>query len=163
MRISLHDMRISSRISLHIILKTQNIDVRISYWKHRTLTDNSELKQSKYRISYVMHSIAIEHKRWPIYRDSRIDRSYNFSVSLTVLNGINRLTSLLNSRKHRQSGTNEKGVKLILGNATTWIASKILIVYLFQKKLSANGHILQSLNRQESDSTKSIRVSCTSQ
>ena len=66
-RISLHDMRIhcmiwriSSRISLHIILKTQNIDVRISYWKHRTLTDNSELKQSKYRISNNWHH---QHKK----------------------------------------------------------------------------------------------------
>ena len=57
MRISLHDMRISSRISLHIILKTQNIDVRISYWKHRTLTDNSELKQSKYRISLLNRTV----------------------------------------------------------------------------------------------------------
>ena len=37
------------------------ICVRISYWKHRTLTDNSELKQSKYRISFTTKKICHRH------------------------------------------------------------------------------------------------------
>ena len=47
---SLPDAHIMLRCAYHRTYHCM-ICVRISYWKHRTETNNSELKQSKYRIS----------------------------------------------------------------------------------------------------------------